>query len=199
MKSAIILAGGKGIRFNGQKQFFDFYGKPMWKHVYDKVMNMVDETIVVGVDNIPAGETRSKSVINGLSLISEKSNRVIILEAARPLVSEDQINILLEDTTDSCAFAIPVVNTIIIDGHIYPDREKCKELQTPQAFNAPKLIEAYSKGNFYDMTDETRVMYEYFGIKPILYLGGDNLYKITYESDLEVMKGIIKKLGSKYE
>jgi 2-C-methyl-D-erythritol 4-phosphate cytidylyltransferase len=196
MKSAIVLAGGKGVRFNGKKQYMEFYGKPMWKHVYDKAADMVDEIYVVGVDT-PPGITRTQSVKNGLLQLSHKSGRVIILEAARPLVTKAQIETLLEDPYDSCTFTMPLVNTIIIDGYIYPDRSKCMSLLTPQAFTTSKLIEAYSKGSFQDMTDETRVMYEYFGIKPKLIPGGENLYKITYESDLETIKGIISRLGVK--
>lgn len=191
MKSAIILAGGKGVRFNGEKQFIEFHGKPLYRHVYDKVINLVDELIVVGVD-VEAGKTRTKSILNGLKSISPKSKRVIILEAARPLVSVEQINTLLDSSSNSCSFAMPLVETIIIDGYKYPDRLNCRQFQTPQAFNTKMLLEAYEKGCFIDMTDETRVIYEYFNEKPVLYEGGPNLTKVTYPHDLELLDSLIK-------
>ena len=39
MTAGIILAGGKGTRFGGQKQFLEINGKPLWKHVFDKLSN----------------------------------------------------------------------------------------------------------------------------------------------------------------
>lgn len=41
--AAIILAGGSGIRFGKQKQFVQFHGLPLWKHVYDKVFSLIPE------------------------------------------------------------------------------------------------------------------------------------------------------------
>jgi 2-C-methyl-D-erythritol 4-phosphate cytidylyltransferase len=192
LKSAIILAGGDGTRFNGKKQFVSFRGKPLWKHVYDKAIDLVDEIVVVGVDTEP-GKTRSGSVKNGISKLSSSSERVIILEAARPLVTKAQIMLLVNEGSNSCSFYMPLVETIIIDGHIYPDRDKCLSFQTPQAFKTRMLAEAYSSGQFDNMTDETRVIYEFFGERPKLFLGGLNLMKITYPNDLEILELIVEK------
>lgn len=43
---AIILAGGKGERFHGQKQFIHIQGKPMWKFVYDKVKGIIEKKTI---------------------------------------------------------------------------------------------------------------------------------------------------------
>jgi 2-C-methyl-D-erythritol 4-phosphate cytidylyltransferase len=197
MKSAIILAGGNGTRFNGKKQFVEFRGKALWQHVYDKVIGLVDEVVIVGVDITP-GETRTGSVRNGLNALSAESERVIILEAARPLVTQDQIVRLLESPSNSCSFVTPLVDTIIIEGHNYPDRKKCYSLQTPQAFNTQMLLEAYRSEKFSDMTDETRVMYEYFNEKPELINGGANLYKVTYPHDITLLETIIQKYNMEH-
>jgi 2-C-methyl-D-erythritol 4-phosphate cytidylyltransferase len=191
MKSAIILAGGKGVRFNGEKQFIHFHGKPLYKHVYDKVADLVDEVIIVGIDVKP-GETRTKSVLNGLNAVSPNSKRVIILEAARPLVNREQIKTLLNCSSNSCSFATPLIETIIIDGCSYPDRVSCLSFQTPQAFNTQMLIEAYSKNLTADMTDETRVIFEHYNEKPVLYPGGPNLTKVTHPHDIELLNILIK-------
>ena len=60
---AVVLAGGKGERFRGQKQFCELKGKPLWQHVNDKIHAVMqsDNIIVVGID-IPGGETRTESV-----------------------------------------------------------------------------------------------------------------------------------------
>ena len=66
---AIVLAGGQGTRFGGKKQFLEIKGKPLWKHVHDKLCKFIsdEDIVVVGVDT-EGGITRSQSVIN-LSLI----------------------------------------------------------------------------------------------------------------------------------
>ena len=38
------------------------------------------------------------------------------------------------------------------------------------------------------MTDETRVMYEEYGITPTFVEGGENLYKVTYPHDIEYLE-----------
>ena len=36
--AVIELAAGLGTRFGEKKQFVEFHGKPIWKHIYDKVL-----------------------------------------------------------------------------------------------------------------------------------------------------------------
>ena len=50
---AIILAGGNGERFQGKKQFYVINGKPLWRHVYDKIQTVLENNniVVVGVEN----------------------------------------------------------------------------------------------------------------------------------------------------
>lgn len=193
MNSAIILAAGNGLRFNEKKQFKIFRNKKLWEHVYDKVKDLVNETIVVGID-IKGGKTRSESVINGLNSLSKNSNRVIILEAARPLVTNSQIEILLNSSSDSCGFYSPFVDATLVDDNIYYDRSRCKSFQAPQAFNTKLLKEAYNSNKYLDnVGDETIIMYKHFNINPTLYLGGPNLFKVTYPEDLDILNVIIKQ------
>ena len=145
---AVILAAGQGSRFHGKKQFFEFMGKPLWCHVYDKVKHVMhgDENIaVVGVE-IEGGTTRSKSVLNGLRALKRDTQRVIILEAARPLVTEEQIHLLLTSEAPSQSFVMPLVDTVIMRDGTYLDRDKMYDLLAPQAFDYHKLLEAYETG-----------------------------------------------------
>ena len=136
---AIVLAGGRGLRFKRQKQFEKIGQKEMWRYVYDKASQVIDKNniVVVGID-IPGGETRSRSVHVGLQAL-EDCDRVIILEAARPLVTVEQIKLLLDDDSKSSTFALPLVNTVIgRDGTFY-ERSSFYDLLTPQAFDYPML------------------------------------------------------------
>lgn len=196
MTGAIILAGGKGTRFQKQKQFELLNGIEMWKHVYHKVTKVVekDNVIVVGVD-IEGGRTRSESVQIGLSSLSKNCKRVVILEAARPLVSVEQIKKLINDDKESTTFALPLVNTVIGRDGTYFNRDDFYDLLTPQAFDYKLLKQAYDTGKYMDTTDETIVMYEEYGVKPHFIIEGENLLKVTYKRDMEVVEQMLKSEG----
>ena len=181
---AVILAGGKGTRFHKQKQFVRLWGKELWRHVYDKTCQLIpkEQIVVVGVD-VPGGETRSRSVMNGLDSLKNCS-KVLLIEAARPLVTIDQLQALIDCKGDSITFVAPCVDTIIMKDKTYLNRSDCFRMQTPQAFNYDLLKKAYESGKYLDMTDETRVLFEEYGIKPTFLDGGENLFKVTYPKDI---------------
>lgn len=181
---AIILAGGKGTRFHQQKQFVQLWGKELWRHVYDKACELIpkERIVVVGVD-IPGGETRSGSVMNGLNAL-KGCEKVLLIEAARPLVTVDQLKELIDYEADSVTFVAPCIDTIIKKDKTYLNRNECLRMQTPQAFDYELLKKAYETGKYMDMTDETRVLFEEYGIKPRFVDGGENLYKVTYPKDI---------------
>lgn len=189
---AIILAGGSGTRFgNEKKQFFKFHGKMLYEIVLESVMKVLDRKniVVVGVD-VPGGETRSQSVKNGLNYFTDNYDRVIILEAARPLVTEEQIKQLLNNKSRSVSFVMPCVNTPIFRSGKYIDRNQLYDLLVPQAFNFELLKKAYCTNKYYDYTDDTKIMYDEYGIIPELIETTQNLYKVTYKRDIAVLESI---------
>ena len=193
---AIILAGGSGERFGKKKQFIEFAGKTLWRHVYDKTLKVMpkENVVVVGVD-IEGGKTRSFSIINGLKYFYKKNseyNKVIILEAARPLVTEQQIKILIKETDKSATYIMPLVNTVIKRNGTFCNREDYYDLLTPQCFDYKMLYAAYNVEKDWNLTDETRLMYETYGIKPKFIEGGQNLIKLTYKKDLPILEHLLK-------
>lgn len=195
--AVIILAGGQGTRFGTKKQFIQFLGKELWRHIYDKINKYInkEDIIVVGVD-ILGGITRSQSVINGICAFEEKKvdyERMIILEAARPLVTKDQIELILNDTHDSSTFALPLISTIVGKEGTYLNRDEYYRLSTPEAFDYDLFVKAYLSNKYFDMTDDTRVMYDHYGIKPYFLEGAENLLKLTYQSDLYILENLAKK------
>lgn len=190
----VILAGGKGTRFGGKKQELEFHGKKLWEHVYDTAKLVTDNIVVVGID-VPAGETRSESVINGLNSLDSDTEQVLIAEAARPLVTRKQMEELLVDEYDSKTFVMPLVNTVIGRDGTFFDRNRMYELLVPQAFNYSLLKSAYETGKYSDTTDETRVMYEEYGVKPKFFETTQNLFKVTYPKDIAVLELIYQQLG----
>lgn len=193
---AIILAAGSSTRYGGvKKQDLEFRGKALWRYSFDNARDVIqsDNIVVVGKD-IPGGVTRSESVIIGLKSLSFDTDRVIILDAARPLVTKQQIRELLENTNPSCSFVRPLVNTPIFRNGTYVNRNEMYDMLVPQAFDYNLLLEAYESGRFSDMTDETRVMYEYHGIKPTLVETDNNLFKVTYPGDLQIIDSIFQQM-----
>ena len=150
-----------------------------------------DNIIVVGVD-VEGGKTRSESVNIGIEELAPDTERVIILESARPLVTVEQITRLLDDDSESSTYFIDLVDTVISKSGTYLNREEHCNLQTPQAFNYKLLKQACENNEFFDMTDETRVMFEYHQIKPSLLNGGTNLMKVTYENDYHTLLNMLK-------
>lgn len=189
--SAIVLAAGKGTRYKEKKQDILFHGKELWKYAYETAKNIVGESriVVVGKD-IQGGETRTQSVLKGLEALPNDTDRVVIMEAARPMVTKEQIMQLLSDTHQSTSFVRPLVNTVVFRDGRYIDRNDLYDLLTPQAFDYPLLLEAYRSGKFLDMTDETRVMFEFHGIRPYFIETSSNLFKVTYPGDLDIIESI---------
>lgn len=191
---AIVLAAGTSTRYGEKKQDLEFHGKPLWRYSYEMAMHVVGEcnVVVVGKD-VPGGDTRTGSVINGLRTLPNDVDRVIILDAARPMVTEVQIRELLENSSPSVTFVRPLVNTPIFRDGTYVNRSDMYDMLVPQAFDYNLLLEAYNSGKFEDMTDETRVMFEFHGIKPTFIETENNLYKVTYPGDLYVIESIYQK------
>ena len=192
--AAIILAAGKGTRYKGTKQDVLFHNKPLWRYAYETALEIVGKENIVAVGkDIKGGNTRTESVLNGLRALPAETERVIIVEAARPMVTKDQMVQLLCSEYPSVTFVRPLVNTVIYRDGRYINREELYDLLTPQAFNYKMLLEAYNSGEFMDMTDETRVMYEFHGIKPHFIETESNLFKVTYPGDLDFIESIYQK------
>lgn len=193
----IVLAAGQGSRFGRKKQFLEIGGIPLWKHVKNKVLSFMDEDdiVVVGVD-IEGGITRSQSVINGLRYLLNKKkdySKVLILEAARPLVTNEQIEAIISLDSDSATYALPVTSTIVLKKGGYIDRNDCLALSTPVVFDFVLFSKAYLTGKYFDQTDDTIVMYLEYGIQPFYLEGSENLLKLTYPSDLLILENLMKK------
>jgi len=191
MFGAILLAAGSGTRYHGKKQDLIFHDKPIWRYAYETALEVVGEGNIVAVGkDIQGGTTRTGSVMNGLEALPESIDRVIIVEAARPMVTKDQVVQLLNDPYPSSTFVRPLVNTVIFRDGTYINRSELYDLLTPQAFDRKMLMEAYHSNRFNDMTDETRVMFEFYGVRPHFIETESNLFKITYPGDLEILESV---------
>jgi 2-C-methyl-D-erythritol 4-phosphate cytidylyltransferase len=139
MVSAIIAAGGKGVRMRAgiRKQYLDLGGVPILvrtllnmdrcafvKKIYLVVPERDHEychhSILAAIhcrcpiQMVPGGRTRQESVYNGLSAVSEKTGLVLIHDGVRPFVSMELMRRCVEEaqTCGACIPGIPLKDTL---------------------------------------------------------------------------------------
>lgn len=163
----------------------------LWKRLCDKYTFAAHHRVVAG------GETRWHSVKNALDSIVDTDDVDVIAvhDGVRPLVTAALIDRVMETARREGA-AIPVVmlNDSVRqvegdDSHAL-DRSSLRAVQTPQAFNARLLFEAYSHPYQPTFTDDASVV-EQHG-HPISLVEGDpqNL-KITRPMDLALAEYLL--------
>jgi 2-C-methyl-D-erythritol 4-phosphate cytidylyltransferase len=151
---------------------------------------------------IAGGATRQESVYQGLLALPTGTEKVLIHDGARCLVTEkllDRCSQALENTSALVA-AIPVKDTIkvveIATGKIEktPQREKLWAAQTPQGFEVALLKraheEAIQKG--WEVTDDSMLL-EQRGNEVVVVSGEESNIKITTPLDLMVAEMILKQ------
>jgi 2-C-methyl-D-erythritol 4-phosphate cytidylyltransferase len=149
---------------------------------------------------VPGGERRQDSVRAGLDRISHDAKFVAVHDAARPLITPEQIERAFAQCRvhGAAALAQPVNDTLkradadlLVVGSV--DRHQIFAMQTPQIFER-KLIEDAYRAVYAEnilVTDEVSAV-ERLGYKVALVLDDDFNLKITYPRDLPVADFIIR-------
>jgi 2-C-methyl-D-erythritol 4-phosphate cytidylyltransferase len=139
---------------------------------------------------VTGGATRAESVRAALAEVADDALIVIVHDAARPLVSEEVLERVLAPLSegwDGVVPGLPLTDTVkSVDGERVAgteSREKLVAVQTPQAFLAPKLREAYA-GDLTGATDCSSLV-EACGGRVKVVQGDPRLLKVTTQADLE--------------
>lgn len=148
---------------------------------------------------IVGGETRLHSVRKGLLEVSEQADLIAIHDGARPLLSQDVLNNVLETAgrTGAAAPAVPVKDTIkkACEGVVTetPVRSELFAVQTPQVFSADLIRAALHKAveENKTVTDDCSAV-EALGMKVTLSAGSDENIKITTPIDMIVAEAILE-------
>lgn len=211
-KYAIIVAGGKGTRFDPAlaKQFFELKGRPVLVHTIEKFLAYSDAIRIVVV--LPAadldrwaglqeqyfpsmpltvctgGATRFESVRNGLQHVGE-DGLIAVHDGVRPLVTPALIRAGF-DAAVKFGCAVPAValkeslrQISANGGTVAVDRANFRLVQTPQMFQAPILHNAYAAARNTMATDDAAVVEE-AGYAIHLFEGRYDNIKITTPDDL---------------
>lgn len=188
--TCLVLADGKGTRFGMEKQFAPWGQKMLWQVCYELACDLTKDRVVVGVD-INGGPTRQASVKSGLRLVDTK--RVVIMEAARPLVTLGDVERLLKEDYPSVTYGsvldTPVYNLI---EKKYSPNDMCL-IHNLQVFDTELLREAHAKTAMEDAPDDTILMHEVHDIAPRILKPKNeaSLYRVIYPTDMMVVDALI--------
>ena len=221
MLSAIIVAAGDSRRMGFDKLFAAIAGKPVIAHTiraFERAIS-VDGIIVVAREDrhdeiktivrdenfkkvksiIPGGKRRQDSVRAGLDHLESVMRYVAVHDAARPLVTPQQIDRVFEQCRIHGAAALtePINDTLkradadlLVTDSV--DRQELYAMQTPQIFERQLIAEAYRAvyTKNVSVTDEVSAV-ERLGRKVALVLNDDFNFKITYPRHLPLAEFVL--------
>jgi len=222
--AAIIPAGGAGQRMGTDraKQYLSLADKPILIHTLQVFQDtpLIDEIILVvppadvssmektalkdyGLSKVrnvvPGGRERQDSVRNGLGVVRDDHDIVVIHDAVRCFVSQELIAAAIDGAAKHKAVTtgVPVRDTV---KKVFPDgwvdktivRQDLWLTQTPQAFQTDILKKAYEAA--YDEgfcgTDDAELV-ERLGIPVMMLKGACKNIKITTPEDLSFGRSLI--------
>jgi 2-C-methyl-D-erythritol 4-phosphate cytidylyltransferase len=219
------MAAGSGVRF-GQgelKQFFPVGARPMlaWSiarfagcdaidgitlvaapGTEDRIGELVETSAFTKVDRImTGGDTRQQSVWLGLQAIGSTGEKVLIHDAARPCLSAQLLDRILEALRENDAVVpvIPAVDTLVLEGNgvldALLDRVHIAAVQTPQAFRRELIVRAHREAGAKGLmaSDEGSLVFA-MG-EPVRTIPGERTnIKITFEDDVPIAEAILGRL-----
>jgi 2-C-methyl-D-erythritol 4-phosphate cytidylyltransferase len=158
---------------------------------------LVAEEVAAGkvAKAVTGGRTRSESVQAALAEVPEEATIVLVHDAARPLVTDEVIERVITGLGDGWDGAVPtlsIADTVKrVDGDAVAetiDREGLVTAQTPQAFVASVLRDAFStlQQTVTESTDCASLV-EANGGRVRAVEGDPRLLKVTTPADLELV------------
>lgn len=192
------------------KQFLELNGKPVALHSFDLFSRMSEflEVVVVCPKEFqslflkkklscplhfaPPGKERQDSLWNGLAKVSKTADFVCIHDAARPFVTAEVVQNVLQGGFEvgAAAAAMPITSTIKeTDGKGFVvktlNRSTLFEIQTPQVIHIPLLKQGFQKlkEQQVTVTDDVSLV-ELIGAPVKLVTGAKINQKLTTPEDL---------------
>jgi len=151
---------------------------------------------------VKGGETRQQSVANALARVDAGVDLVIVHDGVRPFVTREQIErVICEATARGAAIlGTPAIDTVkevrrsslpediaLISATI--PREKIVLAQTPQAFRATLLKEAFARAEADGVTvSDEAALVERLGHDVYVVQGSERNIKITRPADMELAR-----------
>ena len=222
--AVVILAGGTGSRMKADrpKQFLPLRGKMIIKYSLDLFLNDIEgicKVVVVLAEQYrqdfkeysdrvtfaDPGAERQDSVKSGLDSCPEDAALVAIHDAARPLVTPDEIYSVFGDAREhgAAVLGVPVKATVKESGDgkfvlRTVDRSRLWEVHTPQVIEPALLKRGFAKvdAEKLEITDDVSVV-EQLGAPVRLTLGEYTNLKVTTPDDMVVAGQILDQRSGK--
>ena len=214
--TALIVAGGSGIRFNDKtpKQFLLIDKKPVLMYTIERFCQLDNIYVVIPKCHfdhwhnlcksnnfnikhtlVEGGETRFDSVKNGLKKITN-TDIVLIHDGVRPCVSKQLINNLINNVEQGLGVipTLPLTESIrLVENNKSQNvlRKNYISVQTPQCFKYGEINKAYSQDYCDSYTDDASV-FEAFGNEIITVDGESQNIKITFPADLKIASDFLR-------
>lgn len=219
---AVVVAAGAGVRMGAgvPKALMPLAGRPMllWSLDALRASPRVDRVVVVAppdrvesvralvgasgdVSVVAGGASRQESVREGLRAAPDDADRVLVHDAARPLIDEALIAAVLDgvEGADGAIAAAPVVDTLksagddgCIDGTV--PRAGLWAAATPQAFPFATLAaatEAAAAGGRLAAATDCASLVEAAGGRIRLVAAGGPNPKVTTPADVAVAQALL--------
>lgn len=156
---------------------------------------------------VAGGDTRQASVASGLPVVPLGAEVIVVHDGARPLATMELVERVLTrlDASPSAAGVVPghlSVDTLkeVSGDRVLstPDRVRFWAIQTPQAFRASALREAYTKAaaDGFCGTDDASLV-ERAGGSVIVVEGPRDNIKLTLPEDLTLVEAVLRQRQSR--
>ncbi len=146
---------------------------------------------------VAGGARRQDSVRRGLDRISSSAKYVLVHDAARPLLTREEVGRMVEATRREGASVLgtPALDSVkrVVDGEIVEElaRDQVWLVQTPQSAVVETLRRAYDAAGDTEMTDEASALRR-IGVRVALVEGSRENLKITKRGDEALAEAILR-------
>ena len=222
--SAVIVAAGGSVRMGiaDSKQFIPLLSRPAIEYTLKAFQkrHLIKEIVIVcreqdndrinkiielnGFDKVSklvkGGDSRADSVRNGIGACSENAKYYAIHDGARPLITVEEIERVVEAAFDTGAATLgtSVKDTIkVVDGfniiESTPIRSQLRAVQTPQVFERDLYRFALENAgdNLINFTDDCSLI-ENMGGEVLVVKGNEENIKLTTPIDIVIAESILK-------
>lgn len=169
--------------------------------VYRRDFNQVAAELGIKLRFADPGKERQDSVYNGLCAVADGASLACIHDAARPLVTAQNVRDVLQDATAHGAAVLGVPSKATIkesaDGEFVLrtiPRKRLWEIQTPQVIKPELLRRGFEKvhSEGLDVTDDVSII-EQLGEPVKITMGEYTNIKITTPEDMNIAESILKE------
>lgn len=223
--SAVIVAAGSSERMGGDKLMMDLCSMPVLARTLiafqqspvisdivvvtrgERIEEIADLCQKYGISKassvITGGATRMESALAGVSAVSCRARLIAIHDGARPLVTEEVIERVVNAAAEHMAAVPAILSTDTLkavdeNGFVAGtvNRANTVRVQTPQVFDADLIKGALTKAakDGLTITDDCSAV-EMMGVKTYTVEGDVNNIKLTTPNDLRIAETILADRG----